>query len=298
MSLLYGAKQRVIELGGGTGALSVGLARAGADFVTCTDLPCHLARIQSTIRANARTSKEISSAANAENGSSSSGGGSVMGTDANHGEKLQAATPVPAPVIVAQEARIRVEILRWGEEEDLVRVRARVDHHGGSSGERADATKDGSGGGSSSGGGNASACFQSSLAEASSVIGDCTVVVAPRGKHNNSDDDSNSSDSGDTTSYNVDSEAKELEPVPDGLRNARGSDTTRGAGGGGAREVEAEAEAASSPSSSAFDVIVLSEVLYWPALDLLQEDTREPLRRTLVGLSKPGTRVILIYKER
>lgn len=47
-----------------------------------------------------------------------------------------------------------------------------------------------------------------------------------------------------------------------------------------------------------FDVIVLSEVLYWPALDLFQEDTREPLRRTLVALSKPGTLVVLLYKER
>lgn len=58
------------------------------------------------------------------------------------------------------------------------------------------------------------------------------------------------------------------------------------------------AAVAAEDSSSAFDVIVLSEVLYWPALDLLQEDTREPLRRTLLGLSKPGTKVILIYKER
>ena len=64
--------------------------------------------------------------------------------------------------------------------------------------------------------------------------------------------------------------------------------------GGGGGEPEASPEV----DSSAFDVIVLSEVLYWPALDLLQEDTREPLRRTLLGLSKAGTRVILIYKER
>eukprot|EP00752_Nemacystus_decipiens_P002057 g1969.t1 len=73
-------------------------------------------------------------------------------------------------------------------------------------------------------------------------------------------------------------------------------------GGGTARSPAPEAllaaDTATQDACPGFDVIVLSEVLYWPALDLLQEDTREPLRRTLLGLSKPGTKAILIYKER
>ncbi|CAM9737350.1 unnamed protein product, partial [Discosporangium mesarthrocarpum] len=114
--------QRVVELGGGTGALAVGLIKAGAAHVTCTDLPCHLARIQETVNAN----------------------------------KTRNAVVVAA--------------LRWGRN---------VAH---------------------------------------------------------------------------------LTPP--------------------------------------FDVVVMSEVLYWPALDLLQEDTLKPLRKTLIDLSRHGTRVLIVYKER
>ncbi|CBN79081.1 hypothetical protein Esi_0176_0027 [Ectocarpus siliculosus] len=200
--------KRVIELGGGTGALSVGLARSEAASVTCTDLPCHLALIQSTVVANARTTascrrgvlgSDVGGGGGGGCGGGSGGGncgGVVAGT--SRGSDPPAATEVPAAA--AREARVRVVALRWGEEEDIANARALpFNNH---SGERR-------------------RCSSSS-------------------------------------------------------------------GGGGASDDE----------SSAFDVIVLSEVLYWPALDLLQEDTREPLRRTLVGLSKPGTKVILIYKER
>ncbi|CAM9163791.1 unnamed protein product [Ectocarpus sp. 12 AP-2014] len=190
--------KRVIELGGGTGALSVGLARSGAASVTCTDLPCHLVRMRSTVLANARTSTSCRRGVPASDvGGGGDCGGIVAGT-ANRGSDLPAATEVPAAA--AREARVRVVALRWGEAEDIANARASpCNNHGG-----------------------------------------------------------------------------------EGRRCSSGS------GGGGAKDDE----------SSAFDVIVLSEVLYWPALDLLQEDTREPLRRTLVGLSEPGTKVILIYKER
>ncbi|CAM9726721.1 unnamed protein product [Choristocarpus tenellus] len=114
--------QRVIELGAGTGALGVGMVRAGAVEVVCTDLPCHLGRIQGTAKAN------------------------------------------------GAEYSVEVDVLRWG--------------------------------------------------------GDVSHLNPP------------------------------------------------------------------------FDVIVMSEVLYWPALDLLQEDTLEPLATTLVDLSRCGTRVMLAYKER
>lgn len=279
-------KQRVIELGGGTGALSAGLARAGADSVTCTDLPCHLARIESTIRSNARTGRERSRAFRSEKGRGS-GSSDVMGADANHG-KLPAAPPAAPPVVVVKgEARVRVAALRWGEGEDLARVRARVDSEGGS-GEMIDATGDGSDR-SSSVCCNASALFQTSVYQACNV-GE-TTAVAPRNNHISNDDSSSSS-----TCKSSNSAAQETETAVSDISDARGM--SRRESGGDAREMEAEAEGSSSSPSSAFDVIVLSEVLYWPALDLLQEDTREPLRRTLVGLSKPGTKVILIYKER
>lgn len=191
----------MIELGGGTGALSVGLARAGAASVACTDLPCRLARIERTVNANTRRS----SCCRDDSGSSddgSRGGG--------NGEEVAGAgkPAAPSPPVVAQR-------LRWGDEGDLARVRAQRKKIGTNGGIRR----------SSSGGGDATA----SEAEAVAV---------------------------------------------------------------------AVAETATVDTWPAFDVIVLSEVLYWPALDLLQEDTREPLRRTLLGLSKPGTKVILVYKER
>lgn len=206
-------RQRVIELGGGTGALSVGLARSGAASVTCTDLPCHLARIRSTVLANARTSTSCrrgvpgSEVVGGGSGGGKGGGdcGGVVAGTVSCGSDLRAATEVPA--VPAREASVRVAALRWGEEEDIANARA--------------------------------------------------------------------------SPFNNQSGEGAMNTAPEGKRCGRSGD------GGGSDE-----------ESSAFDVIVLSEVLYWPALDLLQEDTREPLRRTLVGLSKPGTKVILIYKER
>ncbi|CAM9853465.1 unnamed protein product [Ectocarpus sp. 4 AP-2014] len=197
--------KRVIELGGGTGALSVGLARSGASSVTCTDLPCHLALIRSTVLTNGRTSTSCRRGIPGSNDGGGGGGGGSSGGECGGviagttccGSDLPAGTEVP--VAAAREASVRVAALRWGEEEDMANARA-----------------------------------------------------SPF--NNQSGEDRRCSSSG---------------------------------GGGG-----------SDDESSAFDVIVLSEVLYWPALDLLQEDTREPLRRTLVRLSKPGTKVILIYKER
>lgn len=208
-------KQRVIELGGGTGALSVGLARAGATSVTCTDLPCHLARIESTVRANTRKGSSgrgsLGDSSFGDGGGSSDGGGQCV--DAGAG-------------------KVAVRGLRWGDEEDLARVRVHPQLE-----------EDGC---------NPGACNHGGLA-------------AARGCS--------------------------LEP------RKKGPGLTGGVGGGesGGR---GSTEAAADDDSSAFDVIVLSEVLYWPALDLLQEDTREPLRRTLLELSKAGTKVILVYKER
>ncbi|CAM9784190.1 unnamed protein product, partial [Ectocarpus fasciculatus] len=205
---------RVIELGGGTGALSVGLARSGAASVTCTDLPCHLARIRSTVLANAPTNTSRRRGVPGSDvvvggGDGSRGGGDCGGVVAGtvcHGSDLPAATEVPE--VAAREASVRVAALRWGEEEDIANARA---------------------------------------SPFNNQSGEGAINTAPQDRRCNS------------------------------------------SGGGGESDDE---------SSAAFDVIVLSEVLYWPALDLLQEDTREPLRRTLVGLSKPGTKVILIYKER
>ncbi|CAM9927439.1 unnamed protein product, partial [Hapterophycus canaliculatus] len=213
--------QHVIELGGGTGALSVGLARAGAASVTCTDLPCHLARIESTIRENSRASRSASVAshdrASGSSGGDSGGGGSFGGGGdggeaesgfPNHGRHPAAtAASAAVPAVAAREPRVCVAALRWGDEEDLARMRAPP------------------GGGSCGGGG---------LAGEKQVDGGAAAAVV----------------------------------------------------------------VGCAPPPACFDVIVLSEVLYWPALDLLEEDTREPLRRTLVGLSEPGTKVILIYKER
>ncbi|CAN0011569.1 unnamed protein product [Ectocarpus sp. 8 AP-2014] len=195
--------KRVIELGGGTGALSVGLARSEAASVTCTDLPCHLALIRSTVVTNAQTTASCRRGvlgSDVGGGGGSGGGdcGGVVAGTTSRGSDLPAATEVPAAA--AREARVRVVALRWGEEEDIANARA----------------------------------------------------------------------------------------LPFNNHSGEGRRCSSSSGGGGASDDE----------SSAFDVIVLSEVLYWPALDLLQEDTREPLRRTLVGLSKPGTKVILIYKER
>lgn len=223
-ALGLGGKQHVIELGAGTGALSVGLARAGAASVACTDLPCHLARIERTVRANTRSnSYSCDEAGKVDDG----GGGdeAVAGADKPGGGS--------SPPIVVQG-------LRWGEEGDLVRVRAQrkemsTTKYIRSSGSRytrcngaAQSSSSSSDGGSGGGGGTA---------PAGTVLNGCAAT-------------------------------------------------------------EAVVAAAAEDNSSAFDVIVLSEVLYWPALDLLQEDTREPLRRTLLGLSKPGTKVILVYKER
>lgn len=179
----------MVELGGGTGALSMGLAHAGAASVACTDLPCHLARIERTIHANTRT-----------------------GSCCRDGHEVVAGGDEPA----APSPPVVVQGLRWGEEGDLARVRA---HRKGTS----------------------------------------------------------------TNTH---------------IRSSSSGAAQAGTAPGGCTATEEVAAAAAEDESSAFDMIVLSEVLYWPALDLLQEDTREALRRTLLGLSKPGTKVILIYKER
>ena len=205
-------KQHVIELGGGTGALSVGLARAGAASVACTDLPCHLARIERTIHANTRTSMSCrDDSVSCQGGAGGGAGGEVVA-----GADKPAA---PSPLIVVQG-------LRWGDEGDLARVRARRNEIGTTKNTR----------------GSSSSC------------GDATTALAALNRC----------------------------PVSEAV----------------AAVAAAAAATAAEETWPAFDLIVLSEVLYWPALDLLQEDTREPLRRTLLGLSKPGTKVILVYKER
>lgn len=171
----------MIELGAGTGALSVGLSRAGAAAVTCTDLPCHLARIKATVDANKRSTTHKSPDTdtdrcyNISSSINSGGARNVLGDPANH------KTP-------AVQADVRIAALRWGGDIGI-----------------------------DSGAG-------------------CRIGLA---------------------------------------RDWKGARVT-----------------------PTFDVIVLSEVLYWPALDLFEEDTREPLRRTLVELSNPGTLVVLLYKER
>lgn len=214
----------MIELGAGTGALSVGLARAGAASVTCTDLPCHLAYIKSTVEANIRSSSSSSTvdscsasklcrgancSVSGENESDSGvannngcgggggggGGASVDGGDGGGGGGGSDQT-VARRESCPEDGKVHVVSLRWGEEEDIARARERSDQ------------------------------------------GVAAAATAPEG------------------------------------------------------------EAGTTAAAAAFDVIVLSEVLYWPALDLFQVDTRDPLRRTLVGLSRPGTMVVLIYKER
>lgn len=200
--LSLGGKQHVIELGGGTGALSVGLARAGAASVACTDLPCHLARIQRTVHANTRPSS--------------------IGDCGGGGHSDEPTAPVA------------VQGLRWGDEGDLARVRAQRRN-----------------------------------------IGTARYI---RGSGNR----------------NVSCHTGETQ-------SRSGGDGDGAATADLALDVCATSEAAAAAAEDdpyAFDVVVLSEVLYWPALDLLQEDTREPLRRTLLGLSNPGTKVILVYKER
>lgn len=241
-------KQHVIELGAGTGALSVGLARAGAASVTCTDLPCHLARIKSTINANraiATTpnnrsssikrlcrmkSNDTSSGTNG-NGSCGDGGGG------DHGLKSASRASYAAE-------EVTVAALRWGEQEDLVKVRASR-HEGRDSNDR---------------GNGVSVASTTLFDDASATVSIDKAIVPERDLK--------------TT-------------VPPHCRINSG-DT-----GAGTREW-----AGGLKAQAAFDMIVLSEVLYWPALDLLQEDTREPLRRTLVGLSNQGTVVVLVYKER
>lgn len=47
-----------------------------------------------------------------------------------------------------------------------------------------------------------------------------------------------------------------------------------------------------------YDLIVMSEVLYWPASDLFEEDTRDLLKVTLLELSCAKTLVVLVYKQR
>lgn len=174
------SRQRVLELGAGTGALSVGLSRAGAASVTCTDLPCHIPRIKATVEANTRAT-----------------GGADGGVMARSG---------------ANEGAIHVAPLRWGDD---------------------------------------------------------THALAMSGWP-----------------------PAETFPLPDGDSQAVvahiGSPSIVGTGVG----------TSTRRQKPVFDVIVMSEVLYWPGLDLLVEDTREPLRSTIVELSKPGTSVFLVYKER
>ena len=47
-----------------------------------------------------------------------------------------------------------------------------------------------------------------------------------------------------------------------------------------------------------FDLILASEVLHWPALDMFSEDTRAQLVATCRELCRPGGRLVLGYKER
>ncbi|CAM9100791.1 unnamed protein product, partial [Scytosiphon promiscuus] len=190
--------KHVIELGGGTGALSVGLARAGAASVTCTDLPCHLARIRSTVRHNFQITESAEVCSHGFSSSSGSGsggrvniGGCGEGGDGNSVEagvptlgRQPAATAVAAAVVPAgpaREARVCVAALRWGDEEDLARVRATPDSEesdGGGNGEGGELTSPHGNPGNGSSRGSSSAVERK----------------APRGS-----DDTNSSSSSSTT---------------------------------------------------------------------------------------------------
>lgn len=239
--------QHVIELGAGTGALSVGLARAGAASVTCTDLPCHLSRIISTVNAN----RAASNTPARKMCTNSCGNPDLDNLVGEAGEADEA----------HRSADVRVAALQWGRERDIARARTGGDvevvRELAGQGKR-EIERQGLG---------ASDGAQSSHGVAFSPArpeGACTAVAG------------------------VNEES--VIPVHGKRWHESASVGRRPCGKG--------AVAAGVALQEAFDVIVLSEVLYWPALDLLQEDTREPLRRTLLGLSKPGTMVVLVYKER
>lgn len=313
-----GKKQHVIELGGGTGALSVGLARAGAASVTCTDLPCHLARIKATVCDNSRATRSAS----VPSGSSSSdcsGGGNGLGGggDGDDGSSFWTGVPyqgrgpvatAAAAAVVAREARVCVAALRWGDEEDFTRMRATPNggagegrrangnqRNGGSSSCRSTDGKEAYNKGNGSSGVGSSPC---NLCSSSAVLGvgdDAKVAttIVPQG---GSDDETVTAA---TLAVRVPNGIRSTESEQHPGRQPRGTEECRGnTGDSTEREAAAAGVLGDTPSPAGFDVIVLSEVLYWPALDLLKEDTREPLLRTLVGLSKPGTKVILIYKQR
>lgn len=194
----------MIELGAGTGALSVALSRAGAASMTCTDLPCHMDRIKATVKANIP-----------DNGNDSTQAASAVGS----GNAIRRGILNDDNPNVGDEGAMHVVPLRWGD----------------------------------------------------GIYNICSV--------------GNSSDQ----SIFLASEDSNI-----AMTVERNSDIRRVNGG----VVEDSGAALARHQKLVFDYIVLSEVLYWPALDLLQEDTREPLRSTLVELSEPGTTVVLVYKER
>ena len=306
----------MIELGAGTGALSVGLARAGAASVTCTDLPCHLAYIKSTVQANTPSNssnsngnrknsceckvfrgaddsvnrKSHTGVASSNSGGGGGGGGGDGGGDCGGvGGQTDGCCASFPPT-----GKVRVIALRWGEEEDIARARARSD----SEVETAVAAAK-----STAGAGEAAAAGMAMLVKA----GQSELVAGAKGcRSGNTVASASAATStgafGSSTSAVADvvktaaprNEAKKpiASPPSSTMVFAEEGERTGAVG-----EVGAEIGGA-WVREAAFDMIVLSEVLYWPALDLFQVDTRDPLRRTLVGLSRRGTMVVLIYKER
>lgn len=181
----------------------MGLARAGAASVTCTDLPCHIPRIKATVEANT---------------TDASGVGYRRNDSMDTGGSLQGSTTMGRVGDGDGVGSVHVLPLRWGD--DIYSIRS-VD-----------------------------------------ALSGQAIPVAGRG-------------------------------------GAAGASIDHGNGFGGTGAIDMRREGVfGRQAGPAFDLIVLSEVLYWPALDLLVEDTREPLRSTLVELSDPGTVVVLVFKER
>lgn len=298
--------QRVIELGAGTGALSVGIARAGAALVVCTDLPCHLKRIRATVRTNGCSTSRSMELTGCNNLGEAGGCGGGMGLGADEDDlEIDPATgqgtgPREAPEGEIGGNVVNVFPLRWGA--DVSDVLAVANITGGQITRRRREN-------------SPRHSQQAASSQSPLCSGSTPVVELDRGSTSSSTPTLPSTsttavaktyDGLETNGTRVGANSRDgkhvLSAGTDMLVAAHGgSGADSGAGGwggGGSYDAGRGWGTHRQVPAAVFDMIVLSEVLYWPALDLLQEDTREPLLSTLVALSGDKTRVVLVYKER
>lgn len=276
----------------------MGLARAGAASVTCTDLPCHLARIESTLAANKRCIRTTDD------------NGKCFNTDDQNIARNRANCSPGTVVNTTTQVSIRDSISRTssdpgsckegdsltdGHRQEYRRTHTNICNS--SNGNvKADVElgtaigvtfeEDAFGLRTCGVGGLRYSGIDCSASR--DVAGDIVIVAALR--WGDAVDIANvwRAQAGVPISHEMRTEG-ERETTQDERKPQKDPDNE------GVAHGERKGR---GRTDGAFDVIVLSEVLYWPALDLLEEDTREPLRHTLVELSEPGTRVVLIYKER